>query len=150
MLEASSETSRLEDQITDEELERRESVAVKLLRRRKQMASNYSSIETISLVRSRLRITKWRSITASTIQKESDFENEKTNRPGISWSILFQWVHQKRNDQRVIQHAQKTVLGVKKKINHDINEVLTDCTPRGGRFQLDYLSSEFQIIYLNI
>lgn len=49
MLEASSETSRLEDQITDEELERRESVAVKLLRRRKQMASNYSSIETISL-----------------------------------------------------------------------------------------------------
>lgn len=43
------ETSRLEDQITDEELERRESVAVKLLRRRKQMASNYSSIETISL-----------------------------------------------------------------------------------------------------
>lgn len=42
---------------------------------------------------------------ASTIQKESDFENEKTNRPGISWSILFQWVHQKRNDQRVIQHA---------------------------------------------
>lgn len=39
MLEASSETSRLEDQITDEELERRESVAVKLLRRRKQMAS---------------------------------------------------------------------------------------------------------------
>ena len=49
MLEASSETSRLEDQITDEELERRESFAVKLLRRRKQMASNYSSIETISL-----------------------------------------------------------------------------------------------------
>lgn len=49
MLEASSETSRLEDQITDEELERRKSVAVKLLRRRKQMASNYSSIETISL-----------------------------------------------------------------------------------------------------
>jgi hypothetical protein len=49
MLEASSETSRLEDQITDEELERRESVAVKLLRCRKQMASNYSSIETISL-----------------------------------------------------------------------------------------------------
>ena len=49
MLEASSEASRLEDQITDEELERRESVAVKLLRRRKQMASNYSSIETISL-----------------------------------------------------------------------------------------------------
>lgn len=49
MLEASSETSRLEDQITDEELERRESVAVKLLRRQKQMASNYSSIETISL-----------------------------------------------------------------------------------------------------
>lgn len=49
MLEASSETSRLEDQITDEELERRESVAVKLLRRRKQMDSNYSSIETISL-----------------------------------------------------------------------------------------------------
>lgn len=49
MLEASSETSRLEDQITDEELERRESVAVNLLRRRKQMASNYSSIETISL-----------------------------------------------------------------------------------------------------
>ena len=49
MLEASSETSRLEDQITDEELERRESVAVKLLRRRKQMASSYSSIETISL-----------------------------------------------------------------------------------------------------
>lgn len=49
MLEASSETSRLEDQITDEELERREYVAVKLLRRRKQMASNYSSIETISL-----------------------------------------------------------------------------------------------------
>lgn len=43
------ETSRLEDQITDEELERRESVAVKLLRRRKQMASNYSSIETVSL-----------------------------------------------------------------------------------------------------
>lgn len=49
MLEASSETSRLEDQITDEELERRESVAVKLLRRRKQMAFNYSSIEMISL-----------------------------------------------------------------------------------------------------
>lgn len=43
------EASRFEDQITDEEIERIESVSVKLSRRRKQMASNYRSIETTSL-----------------------------------------------------------------------------------------------------